>query len=296
MENLCTICNRTYASKQSRWNHMKKFHKNSNDKSVVDNIQQVVSKNTTSTLLDDNTVCKFCNKKLCDRMYRWKHEKICKSKIENDLKEKFQELEKKNELIEKQNNTMVKEMEELKKLIQKSFKIHPKKLQKINNQLNNEGIINITNNINIVQLGHENLSEILSDKEKITILNKRANGLREIVDLVHISNKYSQFKNVYITNLQNTIGYKYDNKTNTFIAVNKSELLDDIIDCRMYDIETFYNNLEYKLDVSTAKIVKHFIERMNDGKDNLKGVKKEELKLLLYNSRDKILSKKEIEI
>ena len=109
------------------------------------------------------------------------------------MKEKFQELEKKNELIEKQNNTMVKEMEELKKLIQKSFKIHPKKLQKINNQLNNEGIINITNNINIVQLGHENLSEILSDKEKITILNKRANGLREIVDLVHISNKYSQF-------------------------------------------------------------------------------------------------------
>ena len=76
MENLCTICNRTYASKQSRWNHIKKFHKNYNVKQVVDNIQQVVSKNTTRTLINDNTLCKFCNKKLCDRMYRWKHEKI----------------------------------------------------------------------------------------------------------------------------------------------------------------------------------------------------------------------------
>jgi hypothetical protein len=26
----------------------------------------------------DNSICKYCNKKLCDRKYRWKHEKICK--------------------------------------------------------------------------------------------------------------------------------------------------------------------------------------------------------------------------
>jgi hypothetical protein len=149
----------------------------------------------------------------------------------------------------------------------------------------------------LVQLGFENLNDVLSEKEKINILMNKAHGLREIVNLVHISDKYKQFNNVYITNLQNSIGYKYDSKTNNFIAVNKSELLDDIIECRMIDIEIFYNNLEEKLEPETAKIIKRFITRMSDENDPLKGLKKEEIKLLLYNSRDKILDKKkEIEI
>ncbi len=120
------------------------------------------------------------------------------------------------------------------------------------------------------------------------ILNKKGNSLKEIVELVHISNKYSQFKNVYITNLQNTIGYKFDSNNNKFIAVNKSDLLDDIIDCRMYDIQTFYNEMETSFDEETKKIIKRFIDRMNDNDDNLKGIKKDEIKLLLYNSREKI--------
>ena len=202
---------------------------------------------------------------------------------------------------ELQNTDVIKnlqqEIESMKKFqeeLMKKIKIHPKTLQKINNQLNNCNNINNINNgniINIIPLGYENLSEILTDKEKLRILNKRCNGLKEIVELVHISNKYSQFNNVYITNLQNTIGYKFDTKTNNFIAVNKSELLDDIIDCRMMDIEMFYNDFENKLDEETTKIIKRFIDRMNNDKDSLKGIKKDEIKLLLYNSRDKIQTK-----
>jgi hypothetical protein len=64
----------------------------------------------------------------------------------------------------------------------------------------------------------------------------------------------------------------------------------------MYDIELFYDNLEEKLDPETSNIVKRFIERMNDNDDELKGIKKEELKLFLYNSRDKIKKINNLEI
>ena len=94
--------------------------------------------------------------------------------------------------------------------------------------------------------------------------------------------------NVYITNLQNTIGYMYDEKQNNFIAVNKNELLNDLLDSRMYDIEKFYEEFEEKLEPSRAEKIKMFIERMNDEEDCLKGLKKEEIKLILYNNKEAI--------
>ena len=178
-------------------------------------------------------------------------------------------------------------------------KHQPIKLAKINTQLNNYTINNntIINNINnYVPLGLENLPLVLSEEEQLMILNKRAHSLRDLIKLVHISDKYKQFKNIYITNLQNSIAYKYDENSNSFIAVNKSELLDDIVDCRMMDVESFYNNMKDKLDEETVKIMKRFIDRMNNNKDTLKGIKKEEIKLLLYNNRDVTIPKKHLDI
>ena len=127
------------------------------------------------------------------------------------------------------------------------------------------------------------INEILTEKEKLGILNNKCHSLRDLVKLVHISPKYKQFKNIYITNLQNTIAYKYDTKTNNFLAVNKSELLDDLIENRISDINYFHSELEEKVDDQTSEIIKRFINRMNDGDDNLKDIKKEEIKLLIYN-------------
>jgi hypothetical protein len=295
MSFVCKYCNKDYSSRQSRWNHIKtcRVSQSKSDSTTQSKSKSKSNGGCTFDDIDSKTFkCTFCNKVYKHKQSKYKHEKTCenKNKETTDLK-----------AIEKQNEEMRIQLEELKMLIQKSLKIHPRTLQKINKQLNNSGTINnnnITNNINfLVQLGFENLNEALSEKEKINILMSKAHGLREIINLVHISDKYKQFNNVYITNLQNSIGYKYDTKTNNFIAVNKSELLDDIIECRMIDIEIFYSNLEDKLDAETAKIVKRFINRMNDENDPLKGLKKEEIKLLLYNSRDKILDKKkEIEI
>ena len=180
-----------------------------------------------------------------------------------------------------------------------------KTLQKINTQLNNSGTIN---NITIVQLGKENLSELLTKQEKLGILNRQAMGINDIVELAHTSGKYKKCMNVYITNLQNTIGYMYDEKQNNFIAVNKNELLNDLLDSRMsrlvpslqttlefveqiltgLDIEKFYEEFQEKINADKAEKIKKFIDRMNDDEDCLKGLKKEEIKLILYNSKEAI--------
>ena len=96
--------------------------------------------------------------------------------------------------------------------------------------------------------------------------------------------------NIYITNLQNNIAYKYDEKLNNFIAVDKYELLKDLVDYRIYDIEKFFNEYKDKFDTNKINQIKKFIDRMNDDTDNYKDKKSKEIKFILYNNSDKMLN------
>jgi len=275
MEYFCNICNKKYVSYKSLWNHNKKFHKVDNDVKKVVPDDNTVVKNVVNVVKKSgkNNICKKCNKELCDRVSRWKHEQKCVEDNKSELEE------------------IKAEMERLKEIIQKSLKIHPKTLQKINNQLNNtnNGIIN---NITYVQLGNEDLVNVLSKSEKRGILNRKAMGINDLVQLIHCSGKYKEFMNVYITNLQNTVAYRYDKKINNFIVVNKNELLDEIIDSRIYDITKFYEEAEKVLEPSTAADIKRIIKKMETD-NSFKGLKKEEIKFILYNNKDKIALQKE---
>ena len=259
MEYKCNTCNKTYKSYKSLWNHNKKFHK-----VIFPKIEENVIH-----LSHDKYKCIKCNKKYKYRQGLWKHAKNC-NKLENT---EIQEIKK--------------EMEKLKKMLQKAMKIHPKTLTKINNQLNNYGTIN---NINIIQLGHENLSDTLTKNEKIRVLDRQAMSINTLVELVHISGKYKQFMNICITNLQNNIAYKYDKKLNNFIAVDKNELLNELVDYRTYDIEKFFDEYKDKFDTNKINQIKKFIDRMNEDTDNYKDKKSKEIKFILYNNSDKMLN------
>ena len=284
MEYKCLQCKKNYASYKSLWNHNDKFHKMDISIKLVNHVTNVSQK-----LVKNEFKCKFCVNTYKHCSSKSKHEKICKlKKDETKTDDKIKELENKNNIMEA-------EIEKLKDLLQKSLKIHPKTLTKINKQLNNNnnGIIN--NNI-YVQLGRENLSDILSSKEKIGILNRQAMGLNDLIELVHASGKYKQFMNVCITNLQNTIAYKFDEKANSFIAVNKNELLNDLVDSRVYDIEKFFEEYQTKFEPKKVEQIKKFIERMSNEEDSLKCIKKEEIKLILYNNLEKIKSNETVMI
>jgi hypothetical protein len=158
-------------------------------------------------------------------------------------------------------------------LLNKNCKVHPKTLQKINRQLNlngdhntiNETINNgtVNNTYNIIALGHENLTNVFSRKEKMAILKYRYCSLPHMVEYTHFNDKYPQFKNILITNTQNTLAYKFDNKKKQFITVDKNDLLEDIIDERMCDLSSFYDELENDLDEKTKEIIEIVKEKID---------------------------------
>jgi len=314
-EIICKYCNNSFKTYQSRSNHYKRYH-NNHTIFLPQNTQKLdsISQNTTifpqntheNYNLSQNTLnlvktnnCQYCNKKLARYDSVKRHEVICKFKNFNEKSEIS--LKEENQILKDALKKQFEENNEIKlmltNLLNKNCKIHPKTLQKINKQLNigdnsiiNENINNGTvNNItyNILGLGHENLSEVFSKKEKMAILKYRFCSLPHLVEYTHFNDKYPQFKNILITNTQNNLAYKYDTKKKQFIAINKDELLDNIVDARMCDINSFYDELENELDDKTKEI----IEKVKDKIDNdpaYREIKKKDIKLIIYNNRKKI--------
>jgi len=283
----CKYCDNTYASMSSRSNHNKKVHRNPVVEccsSVVDNSELNVV-NGCSAVVDSkkmNNICKYCKENFCDRTYRWRHEKICKLKDVNILKDNKEIVTK--EIIDNIKKQLL-EDEDLRTEILKSLKIHPKQLQKINNQLNQQNIQN--NNTTYVQLGYENFQEMLSNKKKLGILNRQANSINQFVEMIYQNKDFKPYQNVYITNLRSKTAYKYDEKLNKFIVVNQNEVLDNLFQNRLYDIQQFYDELQNEMHPEKSKQMKLFLERV-ENEIKYRNFKKEEVKLVLYNNKESV--------
>jgi len=279
----CNICSKNYKHRQSLWNHNKKFHSTNEPKN---NINEHYSKNIEpkNNIKSDITnkggkpqcsyKCKYCNKEYKFPQSKNRHQNKCK----NDLKTINIKLEEKCIKLENEVNEIKNQMLEL---MNKNCKMHPKTLQKINNQMNN---CNITN-INIVQLGNENIMETLSKKEKLKILSHCYGSFDKLIECVHFNPKYPQFKNIAITNLKDDYAYKYDEQQNKFIACKKEELLEDLLDNRVIDLEEILDeNIEHINNVKVSKL-KELIDKLYD-KETLYNTKKSDIKLLIYNKCD----------
>ena len=297
----CDICNKEYTNRQNLWRHKKTHHSNTilqntsnlppNNSNLPPNNSNLPPNNSKPIL--NNLSCKYCNKKFTriDNLTRHLNCR-CSKKQENNLED----------TIKKQADELIQLKSLISDLINKNCKVHPKTLQKINKQLNGDyNTINENNTTNItyniIGLGHENLSDVFSKKEKMNILKYRFNSLPRLVEYAHFNDKYPQFKNILITNTQNKLAYTYDIKKKQFIAVNKDELLEDIVDSRMCDINLFYEELEEELDTKTKEILDKVKDKI-DSDPAFKELKKQDIKLIIYNNRKKVIKKNinEIEI
>jgi hypothetical protein len=295
-EYTCKICNKTYANKSGIWKHNNKYHSiennQNNQKVTISNNPKVT---ITSPCKPDGLTCKYCSKVFKFKQGRWRHEQNCdfinkddysKDEIINLLKQTIDEQKK---MFEEQIIEMKKQLVET---MNKKCKVHPKTLQKINKQLinDNKNINNgtVNNTYNIIGLGHENLDQVFTRKEKMAILKNRFYCLPELVEYTHFNDKYPQFKNILITNTQNTLAYKYDTKKNQFMAINKDELLDDIVDARICDISSFYEELENALDEKTKEIIEKVIDKIEND-PAYRELKKKDIKLIIYNNRKKVI-------
>jgi hypothetical protein len=318
---ICKICDKKYKSKQSLWNHNNKYHKLickpqvSLNKTTSEKNETFVNHSSAKVSLNSEPIndekingysCEYCGISYLHRQSKYRHQIKCKNKTVNEER-KLEQKEIINLLMEqiktqKEQLELFKEKEkenqEIKKtlleLINKNCKVHPKTLQKINKQLNLNGdhnVINenntINNTYNIIALGHENLTNVFSRKEKMAILKYRYCSLPHMVEYTHFNDKYPQFKNILITNTQNTLAYKFDNKKKQFITVDKNDLLEDIIDERMCDLSSFYDELENDLDEKTKEIIEIVKEKI-DSDPAYKELKKKDIKLIIYNNRKKV--------
>ena len=85
----CSICNKSYSSRQSLWNHNTKFHtteilKPTSETSETSVLPSYAPQNTSKLV---QYTCKYCNKIYSRKDNLNRHTKTCKSKnIDNKLK------------------------------------------------------------------------------------------------------------------------------------------------------------------------------------------------------------------
>ena len=298
----CKICNKNYKSKKSLYVHNRRYHTNSHQKVIIQSSKShhLVTKKSSLNNKEGKHKCIYCNKIFSFKQNKYRHMKTCKIKKEKDNNNNY-----KNKL--KLKDAEIKRLKQrLRDKMNKNCKIHYKTLQKINNQLNNnitknncvETINNIHNmniiNFNLVGFGKEEFGDVLSNKEQLKILKKKFNSLPYMIDYVHFNKNYPQYMNFIITSIKNNIAYKYDDEKKQFIAGNKDELLNELIDNRMFDIDTFYNTHIDKLNDKCKEVINRFLDKYNN--DKLDDSLKNDINLVVYNNMNKVVDKYKVSV
>lgn len=241
----CEVCNKNYSSRQSLWSHKNKYH------NTEDTLNKGLKKKTTT--------CDYCDKTFSTTSNLTRHLTSCKKKP----------------LPEKKPDAITNEaifMEVVKNLIPKVVgnnsgqtkdilnflsENNPgqKHSQNHNNNSLNTNTINSNNNIQIITLGNENLSEVLSLNEKVNILKQKTESLEAIIRHVHFNKKYPQFHNIAIT--EEGDGFKYDPEEKEFKETPKDDLILDLIENRMNDIYDFSQEAKGNISQKTYGIIEN---------------------------------------
>jgi hypothetical protein len=294
MEYKCDKCVKYYKTYQTLWKHNKEFHKNNNISNNTRSENSPIGSENSLKKSDDGLKksddiktyeCRKCNKIYNNKQSRWSHEQKCKEINQTE--------------IEDLKNTINELKKQVSSILQEKGKIHHKTLQKINNQINNNGNINngqIINNT-YVKFGDVDYHRILDNKQVRHILNQQFMSLEESIKLVHFNKDLPEYNNVFITNMRDDIGYIFNGKE--FISIKKNEMLNELIDTHVKEINLSLEKHKNKLNEKYVNRLEKFLDMLNDDDtkftdqnnqrtyQSYKAYKINSLKLLIYNSSDK---------
>ena len=288
----CKICEKEFKQKCHYTNHLNrlkpciKLTKNSS-----------LNPQNSSNLLKINSktlqkICHYCGYETERKDNYNRHLLSCKIR-KRDIEEKEEIL---NKLLE-QNNKLVSTIEELNKRIDKLE--NEKKTNQIQNNKNikhqNNGTIN--NTINIIGFGQEDLSKI-DNKEFFEALTQMGYKIpAKMVEKIHINDKYPEYKNIYISDINRGKAMVYDGKKWKLDKYNNisDKLLDKILNFmeeRYEDIKDNKNitdkkktNMENKLKI--LQIMKDYEEEEEKERhEYLRSQCKDKIKMDLYNNRE----------
>jgi hypothetical protein len=299
---ICEICNTTYCSIQSLSNHKRNYH------NIEQDDKRYKNKN------DNLYHCRYCENKYRHYSSRAKHEGKCKptedpAVIEQNIqaKDESTKIKEENEKIKAEMDNYKDKVIKLQDKLIKSTRLTSKTFKSVNkflmersymNQSNNVNSLNtIINNIQICNIGYEDIVNVLTQYQKEQILNARLKSLDKLVEITHCG-EYNQFKNIIITNLKDEFAYRYDSNKGFFVTVKKDDVIQDLINYRIYNLNEIYDEMENGIDSKTKIVIQRFMANCDSEEPyedqygvkypNYKEYKKDCIKILLYNNNEQI--------
>ena len=226
--------------------------------------------------------CSICFKEFVNKHSRIRHEKttVCSLKIEKAQKE----------------NAKIKELEETAKEAIAKNKMLEEQLEKMKGTTtNNTTTTNTTtttnshntNNIIINFHGKEDISHI-TDKQYMYILNRGFKSLKEYVHKKYFSDDMPSNANIYSSDFKSKYLYVFDMAAK-WVLKDKRDVLEKMYDDNYFELHSKYMDLQMEYKLKTPQF-ENFVKKYED--EIIKKGIVEDIKLVLFNERDKSLKNK----
>jgi hypothetical protein len=279
----CGYCPNKFTSKVGMYNHMRdvcKVKKLNDAKNEDILIRLVQMEEETKRLRSDN------------------------EKLKSD--ERLAKLEETTKKLKEDNKKLKKENEKMKRVIKTTDKPQNIKNNTINGNVNNGNINNgdvnngninngdvnngtvINATITLVGYGNEDLSKL--DKSEIfKALQTGYNSTVKLTEAVHFNPDFPEYHNIYISNMKDKYAMMHDGKQWTLTT--KEDLISKIYDDKRSYIEENLEEFVQSLHPSRKRALARWLD--TDDEDAKVKEIKENIKLLLYNSKNMVIENKE---
>ena len=223
MEYKCEICIKLYKSYKSLWNHNRKYHNVQNNHlnnhdNHLDNPNDYLKSGSKQIY-----TCKKCNKTFKYSQNKWRHEKSCIGKPENQTNI--------NNIIEK----MQKEIDQLKNKPSKTI------IKNINNGTINKGpIYNFLNKI-----GNENIN-LLTEKEIEYIMDQELNCIISLISLLNFNQEIPENHTFCTTALNDKYISTINTETLEIEKQRKKDFFDNLLWSGINKMKLLYDKLKSK--------------------------------------------------
>jgi hypothetical protein len=229
----CKKCNKTYKTYQTLWKHNKKFHVNKISNTIINKSNTIITQSSNIIVQTNNIkynynnlICKHCNKEFSHSNNRWRHEKTCKTKINNNNTEFELEKIKLDQINAEKDKEQIKlETIKLKLELKSNNKIINSNNTNTNNNTNN-GTIN--NNIIIKSIGNESVMS-LTAAEIQEISTSGSNALLKVIKFLNFNKNRPENHSFCVTSLDGNHVTYHDNIEKQKIKVTKDEFFDRIL-------------------------------------------------------------------
>jgi hypothetical protein len=229
------------------------------------------SSNNGDNIAINEYICEYCSKKYKYRQGKSRHLKVCKKKIDKDLKKSNMELMLSNKELIKQNSKLIKSTN--------INRINNTNSNNTNNIQNNT----INNNI-IIALGNEELQNVFTNEEKLEVLNRQYCSLQHLLFKIYNEEKFVKYRNVAIKNIKDDYAYQYNHYYNDYELVNKSALIFDIISEHTMTIQYFLDENANELGRHIIKRLEKFLELISNQDTIVYKKNVEAINMMLYNA------------